>query len=338
MSEDKEKICFVVMPIGKRDKGIPERDSFDYWFGIYENVIKPAVENSGAGMKCRRADHETRSGLIDDDIIEGLRESFLCVADVTSMNANVYYELGLRDVWHNRTIIVTQDFAHVAFDRGHYRALLYKSDDPASLRKFDTQMKAAITEIVANPEKVRNPVQSFLKHWRGTVTKSVELQWKTNAPVPFQQRFNEILNALGLVAVTQLANKGTLAPYRIYGSKNSELSLVFSDIVSDPSSLSVQSRLAAGIRAVLDKIGPSRVSPFSTASIIIPVDGKLEDPEVFLRALQKTLERNTPKATYSLDKLMPTKTYEGLLRGATFTLFDKIKMDETEKRLVGKTE
>ena len=74
--------AFVIMPFD------PEFDS------VYEELIKPPLEN--AGYHVTRADSLFNQQNILRDIIRGIASASLVVADLTTQNANVLYELGLR--------------------------------------------------------------------------------------------------------------------------------------------------------------------------------------------------------------------------------------------------
>lgn len=144
------------MPFGSHDD-----ESFDYWKNIFDNLIKPSVESASTDIICYRAAEESQPGQITPAIIESLKNDFLCIADVTGKNANVYYELGLRDSWHNRTIIITQKYDDVVFDKKDYRAILYKLNDSKSQSEFNKRIKAAFEDILEKPELVRNSVQEL---------------------------------------------------------------------------------------------------------------------------------------------------------------------------------
>ncbi len=89
------KRCFVIMPYGTRtDERSAEKTTIDF-DALYENVIKPAVE-SMVGMECNRADKTSRSGLIHREMIEEIMESDAVIVDITLLNPNVFYELGIR--------------------------------------------------------------------------------------------------------------------------------------------------------------------------------------------------------------------------------------------------
>lgn len=85
-------LCFVLMPFGKKrdPAGGPEID-FDR---IYEAAIAPAI--LAAGLEPVRADHEVTGGIIHKPMFERLLLCEFAVADLTTANANVFYELGVR--------------------------------------------------------------------------------------------------------------------------------------------------------------------------------------------------------------------------------------------------
>ena len=87
-----EPLCFVLMPFGsKKDPGGGPDINFDR---IYEDAIRPAVD--AAGMEAIRADEERTDGIIHRAMFERLLLCDFAVADLTTANANVFYELGVR--------------------------------------------------------------------------------------------------------------------------------------------------------------------------------------------------------------------------------------------------
>ena len=87
-----QPLCFVLMPFGrKRDPaGGPDLD-FDR---CYEMAIKPAIVD--AQLEPIRADHEVTAGIIHKAMFERLLLCDFAIADLTTANANVFYELGVR--------------------------------------------------------------------------------------------------------------------------------------------------------------------------------------------------------------------------------------------------
>lgn len=116
------KECFVVMPI--RTQGSPE---FRHFRALYENVIKPTVEL--AGFRVTRADDLQQSGSITKDIILPLASADLVVADLTGLNANVFYELGVRHALRGQGTIMIMDSGDqkIPFDINAYRVIKFDS-------------------------------------------------------------------------------------------------------------------------------------------------------------------------------------------------------------------
>jgi hypothetical protein len=138
----------------KTDPGSNVTINFD---AIYEEVIRPAVE--AAGLKAIRADEEKVGGIIQKPIFERLILCDYAVADLTTANANVYYELGVRHAMRPwSTILIFANNVRLPFDLGPVRGLAYHLDqaghaaDSASDRdKLSEQLRAARREVTDSP-------------------------------------------------------------------------------------------------------------------------------------------------------------------------------------------
>ena len=79
------------MPFGEKTDASGKKINFD---AIYEELIKPAIEQ--AGIEPIR-ENEEKTGLITHKpMFERLILCEYAVADLTTANANVFYELGVR--------------------------------------------------------------------------------------------------------------------------------------------------------------------------------------------------------------------------------------------------
>lgn len=94
--------AFVIMPFGKNPPGhdfsvrgkAPRADFVIDFDRIYQSLFKPALEK--AGYEVARADSAANAGGIRTDMFFELVTADLVVADLSILNANVYYELGVR--------------------------------------------------------------------------------------------------------------------------------------------------------------------------------------------------------------------------------------------------
>src|SRR6266852_795053 len=84
-------LCFVLMPFGRKSDNSGRSVDFDI---VYKNVIAPAIQD--AELEPLRADEEIAGGIIHKPMFERLILCEYAVADLTTANANVFYELGVR--------------------------------------------------------------------------------------------------------------------------------------------------------------------------------------------------------------------------------------------------
>src|SRR6267154_215111 len=94
-------LCFVLMPFGKKPDAVGNTIDFDR---VYDEIIKPAIQR--ADMEAIRADQEMGGGLIHKPMFERLILCEYAVADLTTANANVFYELGVRHAVKPATTIM----------------------------------------------------------------------------------------------------------------------------------------------------------------------------------------------------------------------------------------
>ena len=155
--------CFVVMGFGiKTDYQSGRVLNLD---ASYQNLIKPAV--LAAGLQCIRADEIVHSGIIDVPMYEQLLMADVVVADVSTMNPNAFYELGVRHALKPfTTIIVSECELKFPFDVGHSAIRKYKhlGDDigVTEAKRFTKELSEAIREILKKPAD-DSPVYTFLR-------------------------------------------------------------------------------------------------------------------------------------------------------------------------------
>ena len=130
MTNDLRPLCFVLMPFGRKPDGAGRTIDFDI---VYTTLIRPAIEE--AGMQPLRADEEMTAGLIHKPMFERLILCEYAVADLTTANANVFYELGLRHAvraW-STVLLFAAGGSQLPFDVAALRALPYRLSATAAL-------------------------------------------------------------------------------------------------------------------------------------------------------------------------------------------------------------
>src|SRR5206468_977213 len=88
-STDWERICFYVTPIG--EEGSEQRRHADLFM---HSIVEPAINE--LGLEVVRADRIGDPGMIASQMLEHIRMAKLVIADLSHLNPNVFYEMGLR--------------------------------------------------------------------------------------------------------------------------------------------------------------------------------------------------------------------------------------------------
>jgi tetratricopeptide (TPR) repeat protein len=141
-------LCFVVMPFGKKPDiaGIVDFDA------VYRDLIAPAI--LAAGLEPLRADHEPGGGVIHKAMFERLILCRFAVGDLTSANANVAYELGVRHAVRPRTtvLIFAQGRGQLPFDLNLLRAMPYTLDKAGVPENAENERQALTRALLAAKE------------------------------------------------------------------------------------------------------------------------------------------------------------------------------------------
>ena len=138
---------FVIMPFD---------DEFN---SVYEQFIRPTFEEQG--FVVLRTDDILNQQHILKDIIDQIEKSDLIVADLTSTNPNVFYELGLAHAFRKRVILLTQSIEEVPFDLQGYRLVVY-STHFAEIEKAKSQLARLAAGALQGDVEFGNPVTHFM--------------------------------------------------------------------------------------------------------------------------------------------------------------------------------
>ncbi len=154
--------CFVLMPFGTKPDDTGRRIDFD---AVYTAVIGPAIER--AGMEAIRADQESAGGIIHKAMFERLMLCDYAVADLTTANANVFYELGIRHGIRPRsTVLIFGQGTRLPFDVAPLRGLPYRlsPDGRPSAPAEDSAALATRLETCRDPAD-DSPLFQLISEW-----------------------------------------------------------------------------------------------------------------------------------------------------------------------------
>lgn len=160
-----KKKCFVITPIGSEADQIRRHIN-----GIIDAVIIPTLTPK---YDISVAHRMTDPGTINKQVIKGIYESDLVIANLTEKNPNVMYELALRHCIGTPVIIIAEEGTSLPFDISGERTIFYINDSQGviELKKkleececaidFDAKKKVgpvydALREIDANISIIEN--------------------------------------------------------------------------------------------------------------------------------------------------------------------------------------
>lgn len=134
--------------------------SFDVEFDELCDFIKDLFEKDGA-FDVFRADDLLNQENILKEIVLSIHESDLIIADLTGLNPNVFYELGLAHALEKNVILLTQDIAELPFDLRSYRVIQY-STHFAKIKDFEKTLLQIMQEVKDGAITFGNPVTDWL--------------------------------------------------------------------------------------------------------------------------------------------------------------------------------
>ena len=147
----KEKICFVIAPIGADGSDIRKRSD-----QIFKHVIDPTATQHG--YKSVRADQLSLPGSITTQIVEQIVNASLVVADLTGHNANVLYELAIRHVVRKPVVQIIQKNEGLPFDVAAQRTIQIDHRDLDSVEAAKVELSRQITSVEKDPTQVDSPI------------------------------------------------------------------------------------------------------------------------------------------------------------------------------------
>ena len=152
------------MPFGTKTDKMGREIDFNH---IYEALIRPAIEK--CDLEPIRADEELLGGTIHKPMYERLVLCDYAIADLTSLNANVFYELGLRHAIKAHTTIPIFAFdADLPFDLKMQRTLPYKLDKEGKLEDIEATTTMLVDHLNATKGQgnVDSPVFQLIDGWK----------------------------------------------------------------------------------------------------------------------------------------------------------------------------
>lgn len=151
----KKKHCFIVTPIGGVVSDV--RRATD---GLISSVLKPVLTEQG--YEVHVAHEISLTGSITRQVVQHLLEDDLVIANLTTLNPNVMYELAVRHCVGKPVVTIAENGTNLPFDIAEERTIFFEND----MRGVVELISSLRQVIVANEEKpiVDNPVLRVREH------------------------------------------------------------------------------------------------------------------------------------------------------------------------------
>ena len=165
----KELNCFVIIGYGKKTsfaEGKIRKLDLDE---TYKFLIKPVFDD--LGISCYRAIDKNLTGSIDSVMLNEIKNADIALVDLSTLNANVMWELGVRHALkphHTIMICEKSQMNELPFDINHFPVHQYAHSEEGipykEVDRFRTHLANIVKGILSQePHQIDSPVHLFLK-------------------------------------------------------------------------------------------------------------------------------------------------------------------------------
>lgn len=129
--------CFVIQPF---DGG-----AFD---ARYDDVLDPAVR--AAGLEPYRVDRDPKASIPIQEIETQIRNSRICLADISLDNPNVWFELGFAIASYKDVVLICASHRQTKFpfDVQHRNIISYDTTSPRDFEKLGAQIRGRLSALL----------------------------------------------------------------------------------------------------------------------------------------------------------------------------------------------
>jgi hypothetical protein len=120
----------------------------------YDDVLSPAIKD--AGLEPYRVDRDPGASIPIEDIEHGIRNSRICLADITEDNPNVWFELGYAIAVPKDVVLVcsTRRTSLFPFDVQHRAIIQYKTESPQDFDELRREIAKRTLALLAKESKL----------------------------------------------------------------------------------------------------------------------------------------------------------------------------------------
>ena len=182
------KTCYFISPLGR--PGSEERERSDQ---VLEYIVKPAARASD--LTAIRSD-QGPPGVITQQVIQQMLNAKMVVADLTGLNANVFYELALRHAFDKPVIQLILEGEQLPFDLQGVRTVTYTlglKGGNAAASEVSKQIADALVKTPESPVSTAADLRKLTRGARGQTTETRLMQ-------TILERLDQVVGAVADVA------------------------------------------------------------------------------------------------------------------------------------------
>jgi O-acetyl-ADP-ribose deacetylase (regulator of RNase III) len=153
-----KKRCFVISPIGDEGSGVREHAD-----DVFRFIIEPAVQKFD--IEAVRSDHIHETGEISEQMFREIIQADLCVAVLTYLNPNVFYELAVAQSAGRPVILLVEKGQKLPFDIQDFRTVKYALLPATKL--IEGRYASLVKEQIRSIEEQNWTVPSLLEQYKG---------------------------------------------------------------------------------------------------------------------------------------------------------------------------
>lgn len=152
------KTCFIITPIGNENS-----ETRRHADGVIQAVIKPLLINEFKFTIVDAAHDISKSGSINNQVMSGVLESDLVIANLSGLNPNVMYELAVRHATQKPIIhICEKETTVLPFDIADQRTIFYKND-MLGVKELENTLRRIIKSLTPTEAYSDNPIYNAKK-------------------------------------------------------------------------------------------------------------------------------------------------------------------------------
>ncbi|MFG6668459.1 hypothetical protein ACGK9R_15325 [Halomonas sp. HNIBRBA4712] len=162
-SQTENKKAFIVTPIGNDNTNI--RRATD---GLIKSVLEPILFEFNYEPKASHQENDL--GSISIKVIKHLLEDDLVIVNLSHLNANVMYELGIRHATGKPVILICEENTELPFDTRDQRTIFYNNDMMGGI-ELAKRLKAVLSDEKKLLSNESNPI--YMAAYDSVITKSI---------------------------------------------------------------------------------------------------------------------------------------------------------------------